>query len=54
MRALQPITEDFLYWDPDEICAYPQEEGPEDEWFIKQPHLCVVVEIEEGEAANDH
>lgn len=32
-RILIPQSEDFLYWDPEEICRYPQPAGPEDHWF---------------------
>lgn len=33
MNALQPLSEDFLYWNPEEICRYPVESGIEDGWF---------------------
>jgi len=32
-RILVPQSEDFLYWDPEEICRYPQPPGSEDAWF---------------------
>ena len=30
-----PLSEDFLYWDPEEICRYPQPAGLEDAWFAE-------------------
>ena len=30
---LFPQSEDFLYWDPEEICRYPQPPGTEDACF---------------------
>ncbi len=35
MNALQPLSEDFLYWNPEDIYQYPQENGVEDHWFIR-------------------
>jgi hypothetical protein len=35
MKTLQPLSEDFLYWSPEEICTNAQESGIEDNWFIE-------------------
>jgi len=48
MKMLQPLSEDFLYWNPEDICRYP-EAGPEDAWFITRSFLCeVIVDNQEG------
>lgn len=45
MRMLQPLSEEFMYWDPEAICCYPLEDGPEDAWFLQQrKHIYVVVD----------
>jgi hypothetical protein len=36
MKTLQPLSEDFLYWSPEEICTSTQESGIEDNWFIEK------------------
>ena len=36
MKPLQPVSEEFFYWDPEAICSYPVREGIEEEWFSKK------------------
>ena len=50
---LQPLTEEFLYWNPEEIYQYPQDAGPEDKWFIESSHLYRVVETANKENVNE-
>lgn len=45
--VLVPLSEDFLYWDPEEICRYPQPPGPEDAWF-DEPEAAGAVSGTEG------
>ena len=35
MKTLQPLSEDFLYWSPEDMYASAQESGIEDSWFIE-------------------
>ncbi len=41
MNALQPLSEDFLYWNPEEIYRYPIESGIEDGWFNNS--ICIKI-----------
>jgi len=34
MQTIQPLSEDFLYWNPEEICTYSQVWGIEQTWFL--------------------
>lgn len=52
MESLQPLSEDFLYWNPEEIYQHPQNRGPEDQWFISTSHLYQVIEDNNKEAIN--
>jgi len=52
MRQLQPLSEAFLYWNPEEIFLYPQDAGPEDDWFIQTFHLYQVVDDGNREVIN--
>ena len=52
MGMLQPLSEDFLYWNPEEIYQSPQDRGPEDVWFIQSSHLYQVVNENSEEASN--
>lgn len=35
MKQITPQSEDFLYWDPEDICNYPIKHGPEDHWICR-------------------
>ena len=47
MQAIQPLSEDFLYWNPEEICVYPEVWGIEQTWFINEQQ-------QENENENTH
>ena len=36
MILVKPMSEDFFYWDPEEICDYPNKPGIEDHWFVDE------------------
>lgn len=52
MRLLQPLSEAFLYWNPEDICQYPQDAGPEDDWFSFSARLYQVVDDSSREVLN--
>lgn len=33
MNNVTPMSEDFFYWNPEEICYYPHGRGVEERWF---------------------
>ena len=42
MKDTTPMSEDFLFWDPEDISNYPDARKQEDQWFYSMCHEEVV------------